>query len=474
MALQSELFRGDPKLEAAATSDPAHITPGASGAHVGKIQTALVLLDDATIADDETARTFYGPTTASAVLDYKRKRNIVNRSYQTQADNIVGKMTMASLDAEMQKRPAAKPVEIRSLSHSRIVEKPHHLVAGFLDGAPREQSKLAKVAASTGGPLRLSTTTMELRRNTSGSFEVTNGASGTVQVSDPAIAKIKTQSGAVGNKFQVKKDSEVFQIVSGKSLGKTTVTATANGSTASLVVVVKTFGGPPTFHPGVHHDHKPSKKWDEVIHHPNNTGADDPLKKALDAACVALAAAADAPFPVPHGPEILVTTARALLFVKRPLASKHFEFYLSGGGKDFVEDDIIKDWIARDSGIRSRLKREIFPQGPKGKPRLEGQFFFHQREYGKDEAGQDFRFAFGSIDKVDFQVNLADHLVRIWFQDRYEWHPFYPKLYPPKSGDSARDDNCIHAALVEMQDKGAADYWMKGVAEVPLAQVVGP
>src|SRR5262249_41293895 len=39
--------------------------------------------------------------TAAAVLAYKRKRNIVNRTYQAQADNIVGKMTMAALDREM-------------------------------------------------------------------------------------------------------------------------------------------------------------------------------------------------------------------------------------------------------------------------------------------------------------------------------------------------------------------------------------
>jgi hypothetical protein len=105
---------------------------------------------------------------------------------------------------------------------------------------------------------------------------------------------------------------------------------------------------------------------------------------------------------------------------------------------------------------------------------MQGEFFFSQSEYAKDGAGQDFRFAFGSIDKVDFEVDLADHLVRVWFQDRYEWHPFYPTLYTPKLGDSARDDNCVHAAMVEMQDQGAGDYWMKGVAEVPLSLIAGP
>jgi hypothetical protein len=97
LALQSQFFRDDPKLEAAAVSDPAHILSGASGEHVRKIQLALNFLDGANIVPDGV----YGPATAAAVLAYKQKRNIINRSYQTTADNIVGKMTMAALDAEM-------------------------------------------------------------------------------------------------------------------------------------------------------------------------------------------------------------------------------------------------------------------------------------------------------------------------------------------------------------------------------------
>jgi len=105
MTLRSKEFAGDAKLEAAAVSDPAHITPGASGEHVAKIQRALIELDRASISVNEIARSFYGPSTADAVLAFKRKRNIVNRASQTKADNIVGKMTMAALDGEMSLRP---------------------------------------------------------------------------------------------------------------------------------------------------------------------------------------------------------------------------------------------------------------------------------------------------------------------------------------------------------------------------------
>lgn len=97
MALQSKLFAGDPKLETAAVSDPAHIMQGASGDHVRKIQAALIRLDGASIAADG----LFGAATAAAVLAFKQKRDIVNRSYQSQADAIVGKMTMAALDKEM-------------------------------------------------------------------------------------------------------------------------------------------------------------------------------------------------------------------------------------------------------------------------------------------------------------------------------------------------------------------------------------
>lgn len=95
MALQSQLFRGDVKLEAAAVSDPAHIVPGASGPHVGKIQRALVQLDGAGIAQDSS----YGPATAAAVSAFKKKRQILNT--QGQIDAIVGKKTIAALDREM-------------------------------------------------------------------------------------------------------------------------------------------------------------------------------------------------------------------------------------------------------------------------------------------------------------------------------------------------------------------------------------
>ncbi len=101
MALRSFLFRGDAALEKAAVSNPDHILLGAAGPHVGKIQQALIILDDAGIDAAELELETYGQSTAAAVLAYKTARDIVARNRQTQADDIVGIMTMAALDKEL-------------------------------------------------------------------------------------------------------------------------------------------------------------------------------------------------------------------------------------------------------------------------------------------------------------------------------------------------------------------------------------
>ncbi len=101
MPLLSKLFRGDKALEACQVNDSAHVLIGSRGPHVKKIQQALSLLDGALIDRDETAEGRYGRSTADAVLTYKRQRSIINRTYQTAADNIVGKMTITSLDREV-------------------------------------------------------------------------------------------------------------------------------------------------------------------------------------------------------------------------------------------------------------------------------------------------------------------------------------------------------------------------------------
>lgn len=110
MPLTSRLFSGDSRLEACLTQDSAHLTLGTRGDFVGKVQAAIELCDGTRIDEVELNSQLYGQSTADAVLAYKQARDIVNRSYQQSADNIVGKMTIDRLDKEVAKLEAAPRV----------------------------------------------------------------------------------------------------------------------------------------------------------------------------------------------------------------------------------------------------------------------------------------------------------------------------------------------------------------------------
>jgi len=464
MSLRSKLFSGDRKLEAAAVSDPGHITPGSTGAHVTKIQAALTLIDDAEIAEDEIRRQLYGKTTSDAVLSYKQKRTIINRSYQTTADNIVGKMTMASLDSEMLTQEAVprKRVQIKPLDYHRVrpvrppvlaalIDPPAHVQLNFALGA----SVLGAPQAAVKGPSIHPAIVLEMRRNSVADIVVSDAEFGEVVVADPSIVTIRQDAMGVppGPRAIVVANPQVFKVHSGKLLGTTKITASTlhfeDGSAASIDVVVKTFFSAPTFVKGDEHNHKPTGKWSEVQ---ADTKTDFPVNLVCK-------------FFSPQG---VVDKAKEQEFNDKPIALRHLDWYLKEKGKDFIEDANIKDWLLRDAGIQKRLKKEIFPPGRK--PRGEGHFEFEQDEF----VLQDFRYAFGAIDRLDFEVDFSQDTVRVWFKDRYEWHPYYP-FYDLQKGDVLRTEtNCVHAALVELKSSGAADYWMVGSAEVNLSQIIKP
>jgi hypothetical protein len=99
--LQSLWFSSNDRLQNCAVSDGAHVVLGDKGVHVFLIQIALKIIDALAIDENELSLMSYGQSTAASVLAYKRKRSIINRSYQQTPDNIVGKMTIASLDKDM-------------------------------------------------------------------------------------------------------------------------------------------------------------------------------------------------------------------------------------------------------------------------------------------------------------------------------------------------------------------------------------
>ncbi|HEY9639178.1 MAG TPA: hypothetical protein V6C57_01775 [Coleofasciculaceae cyanobacterium] len=154
-------------------------------------------------------------------------------------------------------------------------------------------------------------------------------------------------------------------------------------------------------------------------------------------------------------PSQVAQIARATVLAGLPLAQKYFDHYLVGGGKTMNAD--LEDVIRRDPKVRRKLKALV-------KKHRSGFTKIHQSDY----AVRDFQFAFGAIDRLDFEVNKASDLVHLWFMDRYEWHPVgfgYTKF----RDDTLRSSNCLHAAMVELKSSGAADYWMVGDSVLPLS-----
>jgi peptidoglycan hydrolase-like protein with peptidoglycan-binding domain len=138
MALRSELFTKDPavkaRLEACAARNSEHILFGAKGDHVSAIQAALFIilpglqLPDEELSDKATGKGFYGPQTAAAVRRYKQnhKPPIINKSYQSAPDDIVGIMTIQFLDDDLvgkQPGPPPPPPPVPPPTNQEIIDK---------------------------------------------------------------------------------------------------------------------------------------------------------------------------------------------------------------------------------------------------------------------------------------------------------------------------------------------------------------
>lgn len=204
----------------------------------------------------------------------------------------------------------------------------------------------------------------------------------------------------------------------------------------------------PVFHPGINHGHSPSGRWSDVQTNPNSSFE-------LNFLCPKMT------------PRQLVSVAIIAKFSDKPIALAHLNWYLTRGrGGDFSEDANLRGLLTGDSGVQEAIRR-LLPPG-----RTSGIFTTHLKIEQNDYSNQDLRFAFGAIDQLDVEVDFGARTVHAWFQDRYEWHPFYPGLYAAFPDDGARETNCVHAALVELKSDGAADFWMKGEATAPLSVIV--
>jgi hypothetical protein len=124
MPLRSNVFKDDVQLRAVLENPNAHLivkAPAIRGNHVGKVHQALALLQPSPpVSETERIAQEYGRSTADAVLAYKKKRNIINRAYQSVPDDIVGTMTLQAMDDELfgKKAPRSEVMD-RAFDDSR-------------------------------------------------------------------------------------------------------------------------------------------------------------------------------------------------------------------------------------------------------------------------------------------------------------------------------------------------------------------
>jgi hypothetical protein len=132
---RSQLFSNpfDAALEKCATRNDGHVSTKDNrvGPHVHKIQQALLriaaqdpkLRGKVTISAGEINTQTYGDSTARAVLIYKQDRKIINFSYQTRADDIVGIMTISQLDDEIARiEPTPPSPTPPARTHEQIIK----------------------------------------------------------------------------------------------------------------------------------------------------------------------------------------------------------------------------------------------------------------------------------------------------------------------------------------------------------------
>lgn len=174
MPLLSKMFRNDARLQSCLTNDASHLVLGTVGQHVGLIQTALFVVEGLRVAQEEERSQRYGTSTAAAVLDFKTKRGIINTTYQSQPDNIVGKMTISALDRELLQRESRRAtVEPGFCGHdprfSGFATRPGNRTATFTFASFR--SNLGSVGAGArlaGTGSRLSPATVAKQRSPGG------------------------------------------------------------------------------------------------------------------------------------------------------------------------------------------------------------------------------------------------------------------------------------------------------------------
>ena len=460
MPLLSELFKGEVALEDAASRDAAHILRGARGPHVVRIQKALNILDGAGLVEDG----IYGPGTANAVLEYKRKRGIINRSYQDAADDIVGRMTMAKLDEEMLAHdsvPAAK-IQLIPISPRTNSEKaqPH------FQFAPSKAKSF--IAFKLNNVLPVDMVSIDI--GATAEIEVKNGKGFVLSIGyehlfNPRIKIVDPETKELVRDIEITKNSMIVKI-----RGLTWGTHTLMASKSSLFgaatdvekLVIEVLDNRPNVYPktDVHHHEPVSEADPDVWANVCKEAAKDPnliftLKRLAEnnASPETVSAAARISLHGPLGGE--------------PTAIAHFDHYLSGKGGTVNDDKVLKDWVEGSSHTRGVIAKRIKQRRGPGEATAEFDFEYNSTMYD-DENIQD---SFGTIDTLNVFADFIKGTVELWFEDSYEWHPTYSQYTQPAkcpntnaAGQVHRVTGFLHAAMVQMKKRGARDFLMRANA----------
>jgi hypothetical protein len=245
--------------------------------------------------------------------------------------------------------------------------------------------------------------------------------------------------------------------------------------------------GGTVFHPGVSHDHTPTGRWGDIqaasqracdaytgqleseaerqasgiwddirgrrlprIRPPSRGATRAAAGVGIECSCANLS-----PEATLEAARLVTMTARGLT-----LASQHLIHFMRGGGADFTEN--AEEIVRRDAGVRNKLIRAM-------NRRSRGHIRIRQGEYSVE----DFQFAFGSIDRMDYEIDWGSSTVHIWFMDRYEWHPVGFGYSHFSDDGPGRLTNCVHAAGVEYKNEGGRDFWMVGDARMSLSLFPG-
>jgi peptidoglycan hydrolase-like protein with peptidoglycan-binding domain len=454
LALKSKLFAGDARVEAIAYSDAQNVKYGDRGEYVRKIQLALNALTGAGLDADG----IFGSATQAAVLSFKTARGIINRSYQSAPDAIVGKMTIATLDNELcaLSEPSG-PITLRVLSPAPPAEP---ITRDVFASRPLPVLSPTYSAITTGGPPELSSGTI---------LSITSGQSALVEVKNAMGGWINTEIGCFVQVLDPVSRARVDNITNDPQtvliLGGQPQTTKVffnvlrylifKTETTTLTVVVHNPNDPniiPTMTP---HNHLPTHKWQELLGKIEQP-TDDAVGIALKGLCLASAE-----------PQTFVDAAIKLYLGFQPIAMKHLNWYLKDGrGADFIENDNIAKWVDADANLRAEVAHFVRVNRARS-PKYKYYIYFDASRF----SSMDFRNAFGTIDKLFIEFDMGPQTVTLSFKDRYEWHPVCQPYYKKEPDDDIRNTNSLHAALVELKVNGAADYWMLGEATLPMAKL---